>query len=82
MKDIWSKLDTSESKNAIELNKRPFGSFKPNFLQKIMITIGQKTFLKRGLFRSHYAKIIMSLSFGPLDIEFRGCALGFGMKKT
>ncbi|MDC1293094.1 FkbM family methyltransferase [Amylibacter sp.] len=74
MKDIWSKLDTSESKNAIKLDKKPFGSFKPNFLQKILITIGQKTFLKRGLFRSHYAKIIMSLSFGPLDIEFRGCA--------
>jgi FkbM family methyltransferase len=74
MKEIWSKLDTSKTNNVTKLNKRSFGSFKPNLLQKIMITIGQKTFLKRGLFRSYYAKIIMSLSFGPLDIKFRGCA--------
>ena len=74
MKNTWSKLDTSRSRNTYESHKRNFGSFKPNLLQTIMISIGQKTFLKRGLFRSYYAKIIMSLSSGPLDVVFRGCA--------
>ena len=74
MKNTWSKLDTSRSSNTYESDKRNFGSFKPNLLQTIMISIGQKTFLKRGLFRSYYAKIIMSLSSGPLDVVFRGCA--------
>lgn len=74
MKNTWSKLDTSKSRNTNEYYKRNFGSFKPNLLQTIMISIGQKTFLKRGLFRSYYAKIIMSLSSGPLDVVFRGCA--------
>ena len=74
MENTWSKLDTSKSRNTNEYYKRNFGSFKPNLLQTIMISIGQKTFLKRGLFRSYYAKIIMSLSSGPLDVVFRGCA--------
>ncbi len=74
MKNTWSKLDTSKSRNTSEANKNKFGSFRPNLLQKIMILIGQTTFLKRGLFRSNYAKIIMSLSSGPLDVVFRGCA--------
>ena len=74
MKNTWSKLDTSRSRNTYESDKKKFGSFKPNLLQTIMISIGQKTFLKRGLFRSYYAKIIMSLSSGPLDVVFRGCA--------
>ena len=74
MKNTWSKLDTSRSRNTYESDKKNFGSFKPNLLQTIMISIGQKTFLKRGLFRSYYAKIIMSLSSGPLDVVFRGCA--------
>jgi len=74
MKNTWSKLDTSRSSNTYESDKRNFGSFKPNLLQAIMISIGKRTFLKRGLFRSYYAKFIMSLSSGPLDIVFRGCA--------
>ena len=74
MKNTWSKLDTSRSSNTYESDKRNFGSFKPNLLQTIMISIGKRTFLKRGLFRSYYAKIIMSLSSGPLDVVFRGCA--------
>jgi len=74
MENTWSKLDTSKSRNTNEYYKRSFGSFKPNLLQTIMISIGKRTFLKRGLFRSYYAKIIMSLSSGPLDVVFRGCA--------
>ena len=74
MKNTWSKLDTSRSRNTYVSDKKKFGSFKQNLLQTIMISIGQKTFLKRGLFRSYYAKIIMSLSSGPLDVIFRGCA--------
>ena len=51
-----------------------FGYFAPNLIQKFLIYIGQKSFLKRGLFRSQYTKLIFSLKKGPLDIYFRKCA--------
>ena len=47
---------------------------KPNFLQKFLIYIGQNSFLKRGLFRYRYSKLIFSIKKGPLDIYFKKCA--------
>ncbi|MDA9301694.1 FkbM family methyltransferase [Amylibacter sp.] len=57
-----------------EFNSYTFGIFAPNYIQKILILIGKKSFLKRGLFRTSYSKIILSLKKGPLDIYFRKCA--------
>ena len=74
MDNIWKKLNTLEPINQIKHAEKEFGIFIPNKLQSILIFIGKKSFLKRGIFRSSYTKFIMSLSIGPLDIFFRGCA--------
>ena len=74
MNSTWSKLELSKSKNITQDNDYSFGYFIPNKLQRVMILIGKKTILKRGLFRSKYAKLIMSLSKGPMDIIFRKCS--------
>ena len=74
MNSTWSKLELPKSKNISKNNDYSFGYFIPNKLQKVLILIGKKTILKRGLFRSKYAKLIMSLSKGPLDIIFRKCS--------
>jgi len=63
------ELTESNDYNHIE-----FGYFSPNSMQKILIFIGQKSFLKRGLFRSQYSNLIFSLRKGPLDIYFKKCA--------
>ena len=63
-----------ELTDKIDYNHIDFGYFAPNSIQKILIFIGQKSFLKRGLFRSQYTKLIFSLKKGPLDIYFRKCA--------
>ena len=47
---------------------------QPNSIQKFLIYIGQHSFLKRGLFRYRYSKIIFSLKKGPLDVYFKKCA--------
>ena len=74
MNSTWSKLELSKSKDITQKNDYSFGYFIPNKLQRVMILIGKKTILKRGLFRSKYAKLIMSLSKGPMDIIFRKCS--------
>jgi FkbM family methyltransferase len=63
-----------ELTDKIDYNHIEFGYFSPNLMQKFLIFIGKKSFLKRGLFRSQYTKLIFSLKKGPLDINFRKCA--------
>jgi FkbM family methyltransferase len=63
-----------ELTDKIEYNHIEFGYFTPNLVQKFLIFIGKKSFLKRGIFRSKYTKLIFSLQKGPLDIYFRKCA--------
>ena len=63
-----------ELTDTIDYNHIEFGYFAPNTIQKFLIYIGQNSFLKRGLFRSQYTKLIFSLKKGPLDIYFRKCA--------
>ena len=74
MKYKWRTLSSNEQTATIEYDHIEFGTFAPNYLQKILIYIGQNSFLKRGLFRSKYTKMIFSLSKGPLDIYFKECA--------
>ena len=74
MANIWRKLNNEEMMSNNEFKTKVFGTFKPNFIQKFLISFGQKTFLKRGIFRGTYTTFIMLLSKGPLDIIFRNCA--------
>ena len=74
MKSNWRSLKTHEIISSTEFNSYTFGIFTPNYIQKILILIGKKSFLKRGLFRTFYSKIILSLKKRPLDVYFRKCA--------
>ena len=74
MDSKWRELSPDEYSDNNEFIEDEFGTYSPNFFQKILIYIGKKSFLKRGLFRSKYTQIIMSLQKGPLDIYFRECA--------
>jgi len=74
LKSNWRSLKAHEIISSTEFNSYTFGIFTPNYIQKILILIGKKSFLKRGLFRTFYSKIILSLKKRPLDIYFRKCA--------
>ena len=74
MNSDWRDLSLKENIDDTDFTKDKFGNFNPNHWQKILIFIGKKTFLKRGLFRNKLTKIIMLLQKGPLDIYFRDCA--------
>ncbi|MDB4178929.1 FkbM family methyltransferase [Amylibacter sp.] len=74
MKSNWRSLKAHEIISSTEFNSYTFGIFTPNYIQKILIFIGKKSFLKRGLFRTSYSKIILSLKKRPLDVYFRKCA--------
>ncbi|MBL4750069.1 MAG: FkbM family methyltransferase [Amylibacter sp.] len=74
MSGIWRALTRDELTGGANHETAMFGAFAPNFVQRMMIVIGKKTVLKRGVFRGSYTWLIMCLSKGPLDILFRGCA--------
>ena len=74
MKNRWRILSKYEQTASIDYAHIKFGTFKPNFLQKFLIYIGQNSILKRGLFRYRYSKLIFSIKKGPLDIYFKKCA--------
>ena len=74
MKNKWRILSKGEQTASIENLHIDFGNFAPNSIQKFLIYIGQHSFLKRGLFRYRYSKIIFSLKKGPLDVYFKKCA--------
>jgi FkbM family methyltransferase len=67
-------LSQDEQTASIDHANIDFGTFAPNSLQKFLIYIGQNSFLKRGLFRYRYSKLIFSIKKGPLDIYFKKCA--------
>ena len=74
LKSNWRSLKAHEIISSTEFNSCIFGIFTPNYIQKTLILIGKKSFLKRGLFRTFYSKIILSLKKRPLDVYFRKCA--------
>ena len=74
MDNKWRTLSNDEQTATIKYDHIEFGTFAPSLMQKILIFIGQNTFLKRGLFRHRYSRIIFSLRKGPLDIYFKKCA--------
>ncbi len=74
MSGVWRALTADELTGGKKHEAAPFGSFAPNAVQRMLISIGKKTVLKRGVFRGSYTGLILALSKGPLDIFFRGCA--------
>lgn len=44
MANIWRKLNNEEMMSNNEFKTKVFGTFKPNFIQKFLISFGQKLF--------------------------------------
>ena len=74
MEEEWRNLSFDEQLDKKKFTEYQFGSFTPNLCQRILIFIANKTFFKRGFFRIKFTQLIMSLSKGPLDVNFRNCA--------
>jgi FkbM family methyltransferase len=55
----------------------PFGTFAPNAAQAAIISLAQRTRLKRGAFRPWLSRIINLLRSGPLDVRYQGAAFRF-----
>lgn len=52
-----------------------FGAYRPNALQRLLISLGRRSPLNRGLFRRRMTQLIMAAGGNrPLDINFRDCA--------
>jgi FkbM family methyltransferase len=52
----------------------PFGAFAPNAAQAAIISLAQRTGLKRGAFRPMLSRIINLLRAGPLDVQYQGAS--------
>ena len=52
----------------------PFGRLAPNAAQAAVITLTQRTGLKRGAFRPTMSRLVNLLRAGPLDVHYQGAA--------
>ena len=55
----------------------PFGGFAPTPAQAAIITLAQRTGLKRGAFRPWLSRIVNLLRAGPLDVSYQGASFRF-----
>jgi len=55
----------------------PFGAFAPTSAQAAIITLAQRTKLKRGAFRPWLSRIVKLLRAGPLDVAYQGASFRF-----
>ena len=55
----------------------PFGAFAPNAAQAAIISLAQRTGLKRGAFRPMLSRLINLLRAGPLDVDYQGASFRF-----
>ena len=55
----------------------PFGAFAPNAAQAAIISLAQRTRLKRGAFRPMLSRLVNLLRAGPLDVQYQGTSFRF-----
>src|SRR5476649_341525 len=55
----------------------PFGAFAPNAAQQAVISLAQRTRLKRGALRPVLSRLVNLLRAGPLDVRYQGAAFRF-----
>jgi FkbM family methyltransferase len=55
----------------------PFGALAPNAAQAVVISLAQRTRLKRGAFRPMLSRLVNLLRNGPLDVEYQGASFRF-----
>jgi FkbM family methyltransferase len=62
---------------ANDLAAPPFGTFAPNAAQAAVISLAQRTLLKRGAFRPWLSRLVNLLRAGPVDVSYQGAAFRF-----
>jgi FkbM family methyltransferase len=62
---------------ANDLTPPAFGAFTPNAAQKTVISLAQRTRLKRGAFRPMLSRLVNLLRAGPLDVQYQGASFRF-----
>jgi FkbM family methyltransferase len=55
----------------------PFGALAPNAAQAVIISLAQRTRLKRGAFRPMLSRLVNLLRAGPLDVGYQGASFRF-----
>ena len=55
----------------------PFGAFAPNAAQAAIISLAQRSRLKRGAFRPMLSRLVNLLRAGPLDVQYQGASFRF-----
>ena len=55
----------------------PFGAFAPNSAQAAIISLAQRSRLKRGAFRPMLSRLINLLRAGPVDVQYQGASFRF-----
>jgi FkbM family methyltransferase len=55
----------------------PFGAFAPNAAQQAVISLAQRSRLKRGAFRPMLSRLVNLLRAGPVDVQYQGAAFRF-----
>src|SRR3982075_4592284 len=54
-----------------------FGAFAPTHAQQAIISLAQRTRLKRGAFRPMLSRLVNLLRAGPLDVQYQGGSFRF-----
>jgi FkbM family methyltransferase len=60
-----------------DLSPAPFGAFAPNAAQAAIITLAQRSRLKRGAFRPMLSRLLNLLRAGPVDVQYQGASFRF-----
>jgi FkbM family methyltransferase len=55
----------------------PFGAFAPTRAQAAIISLAQRTRLKRGAFRPMLSRLVNLLRAGPVDVRYQGASFRF-----
>jgi FkbM family methyltransferase len=55
----------------------PFGAFAPNAAQRAILSLAQRSRLKRGAFRPMLSRLLNLLRTGPIDIRYQAAAFRF-----
>src|SRR5712664_1966757 len=55
----------------------PFGAFAPTRAQAAIISLAQRSRLKRGAFRPMLSRLVNLLRAGPVDVQYQGAAFRF-----
>jgi FkbM family methyltransferase len=62
---------------ANDLAAPPFGAFAPTAAQAAIISLAQRSRLKRGAFRPMLSRLVNLLRAGPVDVQYQGTSFRF-----